>query len=275
MFRFVIKLFQFIIYNFSLLSISFFKSKKLNVFFEININRLKSWIIGYCIICENFTKFRNFNNNFREEINCSRCNSFNRQRQLYLAIKKNLGISQNINLKKLNIHNTESYGAVHSKLKEVCFNYSYSEYYKSEKKFVNNIRNENLENLSFQNNSIDLFITSDVFEHLPNPYKGFEEIHRVLKPSGFHIFTVPFNSDSYKDNKKAEIINGEIKYYSEPEYHLDGMNKEGALVFNVFGKEMLSNLNKIGFQTITEKFYIPFFGIIGSGNIVFVSKKND
>jgi ubiquinone/menaquinone biosynthesis C-methylase UbiE len=52
-------------------------------------------------------------------------------------------------------------------------------------------RSEDLRALTFPDQSFDLFITSDVFEHVFEPEKGFGDIARVLKPGGMHIFTMP------------------------------------------------------------------------------------
>jgi len=54
-----------------------------------------------------------------------------------------------------------------------------------------NFRCENLEALTFANESIDLHITQDVMEHVFHPSKVFKEIARTLKLGGAHIFTVP------------------------------------------------------------------------------------
>ncbi|MGQ0519368.1 class I SAM-dependent methyltransferase, partial [Bacillus sp. D-CC] len=51
------------------------------------------------------------------------------------------------------------------------------------------IRCENLEDMTFQNESFDLFITQDVFEHVMEPKKAFKEIERVLKPGGALLYT--------------------------------------------------------------------------------------
>ena len=49
-------------------------------------------------------------------------------------------------------------------------------------------RCENLEELTFDDNTFDLVITQDVLEHVLNPGKAFKEICRVLKPGGAHKF---------------------------------------------------------------------------------------
>ena len=53
-------------------------------------------------------------------------------------------------------------------------------------------RCEDLMAQTFENESFDLVITSDVFEHLPDVAPAVREIMRTLKPGGAHIFTVPW-----------------------------------------------------------------------------------
>ncbi len=50
----------------------------------------------------------------------------------------------------------------------------------------------NIENLPFKDNSIDLILNIAVLEHVPNPQKVVDEIHRVLKPSGIIYTAFPF-----------------------------------------------------------------------------------
>ena len=53
-------------------------------------------------------------------------------------------------------------------------------------------RSENLEALTFPDESFDLIIPQDVFEHVLRPAKAFAEIARTLKPGGVHVYTVPY-----------------------------------------------------------------------------------
>ena len=52
---------------------------------------------------------------------------------------------------------------------------------------VNAVRCENLEHLTFDNESVDLHITQDVFEHLFDPAAAFREIARTLRLGGAHV----------------------------------------------------------------------------------------
>ena len=46
--------------------------------------------------------------------------------------------------------------------------------------------------LPLKNNSVDLFISSSVIEHLPNPEKAVSELFRTIKPAGLVYAEIPF-----------------------------------------------------------------------------------
>ena len=46
--------------------------------------------------------------------------------------------------------------------------------------------------LPFQDNKFDLVLSTQVFEHVKNPFALMRELHRVCKPGGLIILTVPF-----------------------------------------------------------------------------------
>lgn len=48
------------------------------------------------------------------------------------------------------------------------------------------------QNLAFQDNSFDIVLSSQVFEHLPKPWVGAAEVARVLRPGGFFVGSVAF-----------------------------------------------------------------------------------
>ncbi|MCK5877903.1 MAG: class I SAM-dependent methyltransferase [Candidatus Marithrix sp.] len=51
--------------------------------------------------------------------------------------------------------------------------------------------NESVENLSCNNNSVDVIICNQVYEHVPNPQHLINEIYRILKPGGYCYFAGP------------------------------------------------------------------------------------
>ena len=50
---------------------------------------------------------------------------------------------------------------------------------------------QDLMHLTYEDDSFDLVLSSDIFEHVRKPFAGFQEVNRVLKPGGFHIFSIP------------------------------------------------------------------------------------
>jgi SAM-dependent methyltransferase len=93
-------------------------------------------------------------------------------------------------------------------------------------------RCEDITQLTFAANSLNLIVSSDVLEHVPDIQSAFRESYRVLKPGGFHLFTVPTRSAT---RKRAEIIDGKIRFLMEPDYHSDPLNPHGILAFWDYG----------------------------------------
>jgi len=96
---------------------------------------------------------------------------------------------------------------------------------------------EDLQDLSFPDGMFDLVITQDVLEHVDNPEKAFSEIFRVLKPGGYHIFTIPYHEN--KPTLRRIIVENGEKICRYPQiYHGDPLREKGALVFTDFGSDM-------------------------------------
>jgi len=114
--------------------------------------------------------------------------------------------------------------------------------------FKNGVMCQNLEKLSFQNNSIDLVITEDVFEHVREVRAGFSEVHRVLKPGGSHIFSIPF----YFSKKTKHLFKKQGDKYVPSvlpiEYHGDPIRGQ-IPAFHRLGYDLFDSLEQIGFQT--------------------------
>jgi SAM-dependent methyltransferase len=104
-------------------------------------------------------------------------------------------------------------------------------------------RCEDITRLTFPPSSIDLIVSSDVLEHVPNIEEAFKECYRVLRPGGFHLFTVPSRPTT---RKRAAIFNGEIQYLEEPDYHSDPLNPKGILAFWDFGIDAVELFSSSG-----------------------------
>ncbi len=83
---------------------------------------------------------------------------------------------------------------------------------------VNGTLNQDVQNLTFDDNTIDLVTSNQVFEHVPDDIKGYQECFRVLRKGGALIFSVPLYD--IKNTQKIAYLNGErIFFIGEPEYH--------------------------------------------------------
>ena len=98
-------------------------------------------------------------------------------------------------------------------------------------KTVGMYRCENLEQLTFDDASIDLHVTQDVFEHVLRPERAFREIARTLKPGGAHVFTVPLVNKERPSRMRVEVdAAGAVKHLEPPAYHGNPIDARGSLV---------------------------------------------
>lgn len=110
------------------------------------------------------------------------------------------------------------------------------------------VRSEDLQAMTFGDNSFDAVIALDVFEHISDPLKAFTEVKRVLRPSGVGIITVPLDTRIKKTRTIAKMENGKITHLNRRAYHSDPLRKEGSPVFTEFGLDMLDTLNLLGYN---------------------------
>lgn len=78
--------------------------------------------------------------------------------------------------------------------------------------------NQDVQRLTFPDCVFDLVTSNQVFEHVPDDCHGFRECWRVLKPGGALVFSVPMH-DIPATEQWARVINDEIVWLGEPEYH--------------------------------------------------------
>ena len=133
------------------------------------------------------------------------------------------------------------------------------------------IQNQDLEDLRMESSSVDLVITSDIFEHIRHPYRGFSELHRVLRVGGHHIFTVPLQHPmGSKTVSRVDTSGDQDVFLLEPRYHIAGDGGK-SLVYTDFGEDMLARLEEIGLSTKLS--FIDKDRPLCAKNITFVSTK--
>ncbi|MFH1684232.1 MAG: class I SAM-dependent methyltransferase [Candidatus Margulisiibacteriota bacterium] len=198
---------------------------------------------GSCTVCGRQTSFSVFkeNRHLRETFICKHCGSMARHRHLALVLSETFGVSLPGEITGLKVYNAESSGPIHNVLKQHP-GYTYSEFSQTNK----GVRYEDLQQLSFADNSFDLVITQDVFEHIRKPMIAWQEIHRVLKPAGYHIFTIPC-SKRIPTIPRVEVSGVEDIFIKPKVYH--GEPTRDRLLYNNFGNDLAGVLEKQGFAT--------------------------
>jgi len=94
---------------------------------------------------------------------------------------------------------------------------------------------QDITKLTLPDQSLDLIVSSDVLEHVPDFAAALRESRRVLRPGGAHVFTVPPRE---KTQQRARLVGGKIEHLLEPEYHMDPLSPDGILAFWSFGPDM-------------------------------------
>ena len=140
---------------------------------------------GYCPCCDQSTVFVANNYWLRDYYRCIKCNSIPRNRAIMKVLHERFP-----SFKDLRVHESSPDITTISVLGVKIPNYSYS-YYHDEfplgADLENGGTNENLEQLTLPDNSVDVFITQDVMEHICNPRAAFQEIERVLCAGGGYM----------------------------------------------------------------------------------------
>lgn len=241
-----------------------------------------SKIKGFCVSCERNVNFLvdmtsggekikdRWLPNWRERLECPICKMNNRQR-LMTALIKPLMINPNIK----NIYFMEQVTPIFNYFKNLfsAKNIIGSEYLGHDYKsgyLYGPIRHEDVENLSFKDASIDLIVSNDVFEHVPNPKIAFTECFRVLRKKGIMLFTIPFHSNKSKSVTRATLNNGALIAILPKVFHGNPVSANGSLVFTDFGWDILNLFKKIGFKSVNlEVYYSVKFGHLGNGQLLF------
>ena len=107
--------------------------------------------------------------------------------------------------------------------------------------------NVNLEKISFADASFDLVLTSDVMEHVRDSDAAHAEIHRILKPGGHYIFTVPYDPACATHIPLVDTSGSEDRFIVPPQYHGDPLSG-GIIAYRVFGRGLLDDLAALGFE---------------------------
>lgn len=109
---------------------------------------------------------------------------------------------------------------------------------------------EDIQALSWDDESFDLVLTSETLEHVPDPHLALRETLRVLRPGGRHVFTVPVDPSLTTSRSRSGL---------PPEHHGRGggpfavVTRRGdMLVHTDFGGDLPELVRAAGFDVETD-----------------------
>jgi hypothetical protein len=201
---------------------------------------------GFCALCEKSTTFVAEHPYFRNSLKCSLCKTVPRNRAIWHYLNVFAPNWRNQALHE----SSPGWDLVSQRLTKECGNYVASQYdpavpfgtvVENSRMLAKRYRSENLEDQTFPDNSFDVVVTQDVFEHVFRPDRAILEIARTLKPGGITIMTVPITRKMQPSRRRAELLaNGEIRNVLEPQYHGNPLSKDGSLVTIDWGYDIVT-----------------------------------
>lgn len=212
-------------------------------------------------------------NNSETGVRCISCQAGVVQMSIIMAVQKHTK-----DLKSLNAYELSSGGPVVTFLKENTGSLTLSEYFDDVNpgEMKGGVLCQDVQALTFNDNVFDLCTSTEVFEHVPDDMRGFQEIFRILKKQGVMIFTVPINLAG-ATLQRAIIENNELVHLEEPEYHDDAIRGQGkVLAYRTYGTDIVAQLKKAGFEdaVIDQTFTDQLFGHGRAVIVAFAGEKS-
>jgi SAM-dependent methyltransferase len=231
---------------------------------------------GSCPICQGKVTFRADGPWLRDTLICQSCVNGSVPRERALALVLNEVVPA---WRECRIHESSPVDrGISSKLRTEGKSYTATQFFPDAAlgEMHQGFRNEDLQNLTFPDGSFDLFISLDVFEHIPNPRLAACEIWRTLTGGGMMISTFPVRNSQLIALEPRAVFNsdGTITHLKEPEYHGNPVSSEGALVTVDYGYEIHKLIAQWApFDVRVYRFADREHGILGDYTEVFVCRK--
>jgi SAM-dependent methyltransferase len=234
---------------------------------------------GWCLVCASLTSFQIGSENLREDVVCCSCGSFNRQRQLLAVLLHALtgAIPREGVLalpRGLRLWTMESSRALQAALaRHLGSDLVASEYLGDgipSGTPRGGVLHVDARRTHFADGSLDVVLSSDVLEHVPQYREALQETARVLRPGGWHVLTVPFDMGRQVTQVRAVVEqDGTVRHLLPPAYHGDPVRPaEGVLVYQIFGQDLLADLERSGFEPRLYRVHEPVLGILGDGVVL-------
>jgi len=231
---------------------------------------------GHCPICAADVTFRVEGEWLRDQLICPSCpnGSIPRERALALVLDE-VGPAW----RDLRVHESSpSSRGISAKLSRECRQYVATQFFPGHAPgaAVGIWRNEDLARQTFSDHSFDIVVSLDVMEHVYEPERVFQEIHRTLVARGLYISTFPVrNAQVAGWERRFELMpDGSRRDIKEPEIHGNPVNEEGAIVTVDWGYDLHKTIaDWAPFDVRVHRFADRTHGILGEYTEVVVCSK--
>jgi len=236
----------------------------------------------HCAICGSRGEFKVAEKTAaRDNFRCGNCRGMLRQRDAAQLIVDEFGDGTYLDLRTLatsgemddlNIYEVGMRGPIEARLKHLP-NYVQSYFWDDVKPgdWNNDIQCQDLRALTYADNSFDLITSLEIFEHVFDAQKAMNEVARVLKPGGVHIFSMPVRYPlPAKSTVRARLVDGKVEHLVEPRYHVAG-DLSKSLVVTDWGRDFKELHQKAGLKLNMIRRSAPGVGCVP--NASFVARK--
>jgi SAM-dependent methyltransferase len=218
---------------------------------------------GRCAVCGSFETFELRSHSLREGYCCPTCRASLRYRDQAAAIVAAMSLRRAQSLvqliaepsfRALDIYEPGIIGPFRALLGDLRgYETSYFWTDREPGQMHNGQRCENLESLTYPDESFDLMLTSDIFEHVRQPWTAFGEVMRVLRPGGRHIFSVPISWPSATPTSSRVDVVGDRDLHLRPRhYHGSPTDSAGSLVYTDYGGDLDVRLRELGWEVVVR-----------------------
>ena len=211
-----------------------------------------------CSICGHRGNFRHDNtiSSIRENYKCEGCRGSLRYREQGRVIVDHFSREGSEHLADL-VNETEfqalrvyepgmigPFRRVFRKLANYRTSYFWSDVPKGE--LHDGVQCQDLTDLTHDDDCFDLVLSSDIFEHVRKPFDGFKEIDRVLKPGGFHVFSIPVDFPMPAKTVFRVDTSGAEDIFTLPAHYHGAPMGGRSLVYTDFGADMVEMVSQQG-----------------------------
>lgn len=150
---------------------------------------------------------------------------------------------------RLRIHELSAAGPLVAFLRRAAGQLSTSEFFEdvAPGDCVDGVQCQDVQRLTFDDDSLDVCTSTEVFQHVEDDAAGFAQIHRVLRPGGLCVFTVPL-SGAGQTVERTAMVDGRCVQILPARFHLDRRRKRNDLIHRDYGSDIVTRLQRAGFH---------------------------